>query len=387
MEHQDQIRKNCDTTDVSDVLRRLETYEELSAQHVRYGSLLENAITHRSSVREHIFHKVKEEYAEKKFSLEQSRKSLEDLLLGHLTAFVRERDHLDVAGREAEDRLAEIDFRVRVGEYAEEGTAEERNALRQSLERHIQDLERMEQVLKAYSRAGLSSPAGPSSGPPEAGPKGTGSGEPSLSSPGADPSAETDWTARETISLDQDPAKSQVTEPETRKDPETVGEFQVLEQDTDLCDEDCPVVQFLDGTCEALLPEQSDPGEKSGGNSPGSTSSGCVSGYLVAMGGSRLGERFPLLCSNITLGSSPGCDIRLNDPGIKNFHAQIHFKGRKHYLENLDSMGCSFVNGSLGSQMELKDGDIIRLAEVKFQVEYSEANESIGQGTRPFSGS
>jgi pSer/pThr/pTyr-binding forkhead associated (FHA) protein len=92
------------------------------------------------------------------------------------------------------------------------------------------------------------------------------------------------------------------------------------------------------------------------------------------MGGSRLGQRFPLLCSNITLGSSPGCDIRLSDPGIKNFHAQIHFKGRKHYLENLDSMGCSFVNGTQGSQMELKDGDIIRLADVKFQVEYSDLN-------------
>ena len=79
-----------------------------------------------------------------------------------------------------------------------------------------------------------------------------------------------------------------------------------------------------------------------------------------------------MISSNITLGSSPGIDIRLVDSGIANFHARIRYKERRHFLENLDSMGRSFVNGVQASDLvELKDGDVIRLGDIKMQVEYA----------------
>jgi pSer/pThr/pTyr-binding forkhead associated (FHA) protein len=81
-----------------------------------------------------------------------------------------------------------------------------------------------------------------------------------------------------------------------------------------------------------------------------------------------------MISSNITLGSSPGIDIRMLDPGIANFHARVLYKERKHFLENLDSMGRCYVNGVQATKVvELKDGDVIRLGEIKMQVEYASA--------------
>ena len=81
-----------------------------------------------------------------------------------------------------------------------------------------------------------------------------------------------------------------------------------------------------------------------------------------------------MISSNITLGSSPGIDIRLSDSGIANFHARILYKDRKHFLENLDGRGRSFVNGVQASDIvELKEGDVIRLGDIKMQVEYASA--------------
>jgi hypothetical protein len=101
------------------------------------------------------------------------------------------------------------------------------------------------------------------------------------------------------------------------------------------------------------------------------SSAGFVSGYLCALDGSRKGTRFPLISSDITLGKSPGIDIRLQDAGIANFHARIVYKNRKYFLENLDPMGRSFVNGVQADVLELKDGDLIRLGEIKMRVEFA----------------
>ncbi len=83
-----------------------------------------------------------------------------------------------------------------------------------------------------------------------------------------------------------------------------------------------------------------------------------------------------MISSNITLGSSPGIDIRLSDAGIANFHARILYKERKHFLENLDGMGRSYVNGVQATAVvELKDGDVVRLGDIKMQVEYASAQK------------
>jgi len=361
--------------DTPDVLRRLEVYAELNEQHGRYASLLDNALSQRRSVRETIFQKVRQEYEDRKSMLERERDQLGDLLRANLETFVREREQLESASREEEDRLEEIDFRVQVGEHTAEAVAEERGVLSRSLERHTEKRGRLEEILNAYERVGLSGVCDESPDSSDSDPDPDGSDRSSSRADRETPLPEAPGgKVPEREPQHASPAAPPRIEPSAGPCREAVAAFQVLGQSTDPLDDTCPVVHCLDIPAGKGFDERVGYGDDPRGGSRGHGSHGCVTGYLVAVAGSRRGERFPLLCSNITLGTSPGSDIRLADPGIRNFHAQIHFKGRKHYLENLDSMGCSFVNGLQGGLMELKDGDIIRLGEVKFQVEFSDVN-------------
>jgi hypothetical protein len=378
MENLDLSQTHSEAGEIADVMHRLETYEDLNGQYRHYLSLLENAINHRQSVRPCIFEKVRGEYEEAKAKLEQERESLEKHLQANLDIFLQERDRINSTSQEERDRLEEIDFRIRVGEFTEEEMAEKRDTLKQNLMQYFEDLERMEEILQAYDRAGLGSSSSPERdpGPPEDDPEGSGEDDSDTPEEAFEPEA-ADWVTRGAEVPDHVSVEPSLPEPGPEKGQALAGDFQVVVEDDEPSDENCPVIE-----CPDILPQSAPPANE--GSPVGADAehapmahavSSCVSGYLIAMeGSSREGERFPLLCSNITLGTSPGSDIRLSDPGIKNFHAQIHFKGRKHYLENLDAMGCSFVNGTQGGLLELRDGDIIRLGDVKFQVQYSTVN-------------
>jgi len=132
---------------------------------------------------------------------------------------------------------------------------------------------------------------------------------------------------------------------------------------------------------EAMMPDDNpgvDPRGKTGaeGGEPQTQPHGYVTGYLVATSGEHRGERIPLISSNISLGSSPWMDIRLSDPEVNHLHARVLYKERKHYLENLDPMGRSLVNGIRTDLVELKDGDVVQLGKVTFQVGY----DTLGSG-------
>jgi hypothetical protein len=151
--------------------------------------------------------------------------------------------------------------------------------------------------------------------------------------------------------------------------------FFVLEEDPSPSEDDSPVVN-----CPPEL--HADSSEAEIGQAPsiaGSQTSipihNSVFGYLVALEGSRRGERFPLISSEITVGNSPNLDIRLTDSGIARFHARIVYKNGRHYIETLEKRGSCLVNGVKTKKSELKDGDILSLGKVKMQVEYAhEAN-------------
>jgi hypothetical protein len=135
------------------------------------------------------------------------------------------------------------------------------------------------------------------------------------------------------------------------------GDFLILEEASSGGDSDAPVVQ-----CPA-------------GRQGGASFRDTVFGYLVALDGSRQGERFPLVSDNMTVGSSPDIDIRLADSGIARFHAKIVYREGRHYIETVEKPGSCLVNGIKTDKAELKDGDVLSLGKVQMQVEYArEAN-------------
>jgi len=58
------------------------------------------------------------------------------------------------------------------------------------------------------------------------------------------------------------------------------------------------------------------------------------------------GVRLAALFKPVTiLGSGPGCDVVLANPGVAAAHAQVVFDGRDFNLEELDKNGAIAING------------------------------------------
>ena len=337
-------------SDHSIVLEQLEKYSELSRQCEHYERLLENTEKHRETVRSSIYEKVKEEYAARRRELQQILDQEQSRLLGEIDRFLQEREELKVISRETRDRLEEMEFRARVGEFPEEEVSEDMTALKRTLQEHTRSLGRLEEVL------GKCMQLGPTGG----GQRATSSLD-SVQEPRTKPGAGFNEEPQ-AISLETAREGSQSRDAESHE-----NSFVVVEEGEAGGEEECPVVHCPG----ALLTDPSQATASQEISSYREMSNGFVSGYLCALEGSRKGTRFPLICSDITLGKSPGIDIRLLDAGIANFHARIVYKGRKYFLENLDPMGRSFVNGVQADTVELKDSDLIRLGEIKMRVEFA----------------
>jgi FHA domain len=352
-----------ENTSQPDIIGNLEAYEKLKEQYRRYGSLKQNVEKERKSVQLHIYERVSAEYQEKMSALERNLEVQEALLQERIKDLLQKRAELDKLCRKDAERLEEIDFRTRVGEFSEEECRQERSAIEQRTLNQSQELALLEEIVSRCTKSGLLPEPASSDRPPE---------PEEESEEGQKENAEPEQASPQPSEAEEEAAEPQSADPEA--DPE---EFQIVEESPCADDQHSPVVH-----CPPTLSTEAS-GERrvSGaakdrrGWTPNPRSS--VTGYLVALEGSRQGERFPMISSNITLGSSPGIDIRLVDSGIANFHARIRYKERKHFLENLDSMGRSFVNGVQASDLvELKDGDVIRLGDIKMQVEYASSTRT-----------
>jgi hypothetical protein len=82
-------------------------------------------------------------------------------------------------------------------------------------------------------------------------------------------------------------------------------------------------------------------------------------GWLVVLEGSLQGEDFHLHEGRNIIGSSPPCEIQLQDEGIEDRHASIRFSSNQWTLTDLDSESGTFLNGKRIYRHELKDGDKI----------------------------
>ncbi len=331
MDTSSQDRSGIENADTSGILKRLETYGALVSECNRYALLGRNAERNRHTVRPHIYAKVRNEYAEKMAILDQEQEEQKTSLQSELETVLRNRRALNERCRQESDRLEELDFRVRVGEFPEEEAQDARKELKDALLEITMALADTQEVVSKFEQVGLLARA-------------------------TAPRAETDEGKSEGPSPEED-------------------DFLVLEGDPPASEGDVPVVNCPAGLCGAS--PEAEAGSTQGTpdpEAPGSRKDN-VFGYLVALDGSRQGERFPLINAEMTLGSSPDIDIRLADSGIARYHARIVYRNGRHYLETMKRAGVCLVNGVRKSKVALKDGDVLSLGKVKMQVEYArEAN-------------
>ena len=347
----------------SDILGHLEAYEKTSEKCRRYASLKANVEKERQSVQLHIYERVRAEYDQKMLAVEQELKKQRESLEEKIQEILDRRSELDRLSRKDTERLEEIDFRTRVGEFTVEECKEERSELEQRTQNQSRELAQLEEIVGRCTKSGFLA-----------------------EEVREEPQPEPEDDGSEQASHQPAEAEEPATEPEPPEtiaaEAEEVGEFgesfEIVDEDQPVDEEQTPVVHCPPSVSSGSPQPQAGPdsGAVAGRTGSRAAASEYVTGYLTALEGSRQGERFPMISSNITLGSSPGIDIRLSDAGIANFHARILYKERKHFLENLDGMGRSYVNGVQATAVvELKDGDVVRLGDIKMQVEYASAQK------------
>jgi hypothetical protein len=309
MDSSNQDRSVTGNADTSDILKRLEAYGTLVSECDRYALLGRNAERNRHTVRPHIYARVKDEYEERRQTLDQEHEEQKGFLQTELETILERRRVLNERCRKESDRLEELDFRVRVGEFPDEEVEESRKELKGELLEITKTLAETQEVVSRFELVGLLTQA-------------------------STPAEGTDDGGRDEPSPDQD-------------------DFLVLEENPSPSEEDSPVVNCPPDSQTSISLHDN------------------VFGYLVALDGSRQGERFPLISSEMTVGSSPNIDIHLADSGIARFHARIIYTNGRHYIQTLERRGTCLVNGVKTKKAELKDGDILSLGKVKMQVEYA----------------
>jgi hypothetical protein len=361
-----------DNRSTPDILGHLETYEKTIEQCQRYASLKDNVEKERQSVQLHIYERVKAEYDRKMTAVEQDLKKQRERLEEKIRELLDRRSELDGLCRKDAERLEEIDFRARVGEFTVEECKEERSELERRAQNQSRELAQLEEIVGRCTKSGLLAEQEShlaheqTIGLEEA-------REQPLPKPQDDRAEEASHQPVEGVA----PAGEREA-PETEAAEEVTEDFEIVEEDPPDDEKQAPVVHCPPSVSSGSQRAGRDSGAVPDRDGPLEAVSEYVTGYLIALEGSRQGERFPMISSNITLGSSPGIDIRLSDAGIANFHARILYKERKHFLENLDGMGRSYVNGVQASAVvELRDGDVIRLGDIKMQVEYASAQKKL----------
>lgn len=306
-------------------LRALKSYSRLLEKYHRLSDLLRRTEEYREMVPPEVFENVHQDYRKRKAEIEESLERAKGDFSQALKAILAEKKELREKARQGSHRLKELKFRRILGEYSEEEIEEECRQLRKELGQYAERLNWLEEVLDLYAhtvaRKGLEALEEP---------------QPSWSEP----------------AVEEAPETAAAPEPEPEPTPVETG----AEAETQIA--------------------ESAPGEESTAESESRilkqlAHSSYVHGYLVPMDGSRKGQRFPLLAGTITLGSGPGTDIVLQEPGVAKSHARISYQDRRYMLENLDMLGRTYVNGIQCKASELREGDVIRLGEVKMRVVFS----------------
>jgi len=98
----------------------------------------------------------------------------------------------------------------------------------------------------------------------------------------------------------------------------------------------------------------------------GEKPAGAVVGWFVALNGNQMGEDFRVRDGHNVLGTSPDCEIVVDDTTVSAKHASLRRKDGKFWLTDLDSTNGTFVNDATEpiAREEIKDNDTIKLGKL-----------------------
>ena len=316
---------------VEDPLKGLREYHRLLEKSQRFAYLLERTEECRSMVPPAIFQSVRDDYKKRKKEVDKIVEQERQACLVIYQEKSSEKEKIRAVHQQLSDRLKELKFRYLLGEYGEKEIEEECNGLRRQIMEYVQRLNWLEEVLNLYVHTfGLDNLISEK-----------------------DTGERTDRLPVEGEALGQREVDSGISLTALPQSEAGVGDVQASQTSEPNGKAEVPDV---DWSFEDKVPEPK-------------PQASFVRGGLVVLEGNRKGERVPLISGDITLGSAPGNDVVLGELGVAKSHARVLYKDRKYFLENQDILGRTYVNGMQAKSVELNEGDLIRIGEVKMRVE------------------
>ena len=324
-------------------LESLKAFSRLLEESDRFARLVEKAEKYSDMVPPYILEQVQADYRKQKKAVDEKLEKQKDGFRKAYEEHLSEKEVLENICGKLRDRIKELRFRRVVGEYDEEDVQEQIRDLKRQLSESLERLDQMEEILDQYVIIGFD-----------------------------------DLIERENSG--QARQVSVAEECSCEEETEEAEEVCRQEEETPL-----PMLQEDDGEVSAEKkaeesaahpnPQASKPvGDDRPAFRPWAKPASYPQGYVTILDGNRKGDRVPLIPADIMLGSSPNTDVMLTDQGISESHARIFFKDRKYFLENLDVLGRSYVNGIQSKVSELHHNDVIRLGNLNLRVDFTPIN-------------
>lgn len=82
---------------------------------------------------------------------------------------------------------------------------------------------------------------------------------------------------------------------------------------------------------------------------------------LVVIYGDDLGRRIPLAQDTTVIGRSSKCQVQIDQESVSRNHARIQFNGTQYTIRDLGSTNGTYVNDDLIDEVNLRDGDQIKI--------------------------
>src|SRR5260370_39296769 len=104
---------------------------------------------------------------------------------------------------------------------------------------------------------------------------------------------------------------------------------------------------------------------------------------MVLSAGSAAGKALPVNTAQFLIGRDPQCNLRPASAMISNRHCAVLIKGGQVFVRDFDSTKGTFLNDQqVKGELRLKDGDILKVGPLSFQVGI-EGKPSVTKPTPP----
>ena len=87
---------------------------------------------------------------------------------------------------------------------------------------------------------------------------------------------------------------------------------------------------------------------------------------LSALNGVNAGKN-TLLLDGIIIGRASDCTLRLTDAAVSRQHARLRYGAGRWYIQDMNSAGGTYVNGTQVNAVPLNNGDRIRIGSNEFE--------------------